>query len=71
MVVEKAFVSRYLTDTKDLVFEQAPMCRAMSEDQMNAFRHEGFWQCMDTQREYQLLNDLWKSGNAPWASRWN
>jgi len=71
MVVEKAFVSRYLTDAKDLVFEQAPMCRAMSEDNMNAFRHEGFWQCMDTQREYQLLNDLWKSGNAPWTSRWN
>ena len=71
MVVDKAFVSRYLTDAKDLVFEQAPMCRAMSDDMMNAFRHEGFWQCMDTQREYQLLNDLWKNGNAPWAVRWH
>jgi len=70
MVLEKVFVSRYLTDTRSLVFEQGPMARAMSDDQMNAFRHEGFWQCMDTPREYQLLNDLWASGKAPWAARW-
>ena len=70
MVVEKAFVSRYLAPTRDLVFEQAPMSGAMSDDQMNAFRHEGFWQCMDTPREYQLLNDLWKSGKAPWTVHW-
>ena len=71
MVLEKAFVARYLAANKDLFFEQAPMLQAMTDGQMAAFPHEGFWQCMDTPREYQLLNDLWKSGAAPWASRWN
>jgi glucose-1-phosphate cytidylyltransferase len=70
MVLEKAFVSRYLAASKDLFLEQAPMLQAVKEKQMAAFPHEGFWQCMDTPREYQLLNDLWKSGAAPWTTRW-
>jgi glucose-1-phosphate cytidylyltransferase len=70
MVLEKTFVAKYLKGKPDVMFEQAPMISAMADDQMGAFRHEGFWQCMDTQREYQLLNDLWKSGKAPWTSRW-
>jgi glucose-1-phosphate cytidylyltransferase len=70
MVLEKAFVDRYLAADKDLFFEQAPMRRAMADNQMAAFPHEGFWQCMDTPREYQLLNDLWKGGAAPWTRRW-
>lgn len=69
MVLEKTFVLRYLAD-KDLFLEQAPMRRAMTDNQMAVFPHEGFWQCMDTPREYQLLNDLWKSGKAPWTTRW-
>ena len=71
MVLEKAFVSRYLTGKPDVMFEQTPMLSAMYDNQMSAFRHEGFWQCMDTQREYQLLNNLWASGKAPWTVRWN
>jgi glucose-1-phosphate cytidylyltransferase len=70
MVLEKAFVSRYLDTDKDLFFEQAPMHRAMADGQMAAYAHEGFWQCMDTPREYQLLNDLWKNGEAPWTAHW-
>jgi len=70
MALEKAFISRYLAADKDLFFEQAPMRQAIADQQMAAFSHEGFWQCMDTPREYQLLNDLWKSGAAPWATRW-
>jgi glucose-1-phosphate cytidylyltransferase len=34
--------------------------------QLQAFRHDGFWQPMDTYREYELLNDLWRSGEPPW-----
>lgn len=70
MVLDKGFVSRYLQNDQDLFLEQAPMRQAMSDGQMCAFAHEGFWQCMDTPREYQLLNDLWKTGRAPWASAW-
>ena len=36
------------------------------EGQLMAYRHEGFWQCMDTQRDHQLLEKLWASGQAPW-----
>ena len=36
------------------------------EGQLDAYRHEGFWQCMDTQREKKLLEELWESGKAPW-----
>jgi len=35
--------------------------------QLAAFHHDGFWQCMDTFREMQMLNELWQSGRAPWA----
>jgi glucose-1-phosphate cytidylyltransferase len=70
MVVQKAFIGRYLSTDRDRFFEQEPMRQAMADGQMAAYEHDGFWQCMDTPREYQLLNDLWKSGSAPWASRW-
>ncbi len=70
MVLQKAFIERYLSTDKDLFFEQAPMLQAMSDGQMAAYAHEGFWQCMDTPREYQLLNDLWKTGKAPWTKHW-
>lgn len=70
MVLERSFVAKYLSADKDLFFEQAPMRQAMTDGQMGAFPHEGFWQCMDTPREYQLLNELWKNGGAPWTRHW-
>lgn len=70
MVLQKTFVGRYLSEDKDLFFEREPMRRSMADGEMAAYTHEGFWQCMDTPREYQMLNDLWESGRAPWAARW-
>lgn len=51
---------------EDCVLEQAPLERLASEGQLMAYRHEGFWQPMDTFREYTMLNEMWDSGNAPW-----
>lgn len=48
------------------VFEKAPLERLADEGQLMAYRHEGFWQCMDTQRDHQLLEKLWAGGQAPW-----
>lgn len=48
--------------------EQEPLSNLASDGELNAFRHEGFWQPMDTYREAQQLNELWNSGNAPWKS---
>lgn len=46
--------------------EEEGLTRLAADGQLNAFRHEGFWQPMDTYREYKILEDLWDSGDAPW-----
>jgi glucose-1-phosphate cytidylyltransferase len=48
------------------MFEFAPMQRLASDGQLMAFRHESFWQCMDTLREKTVLQRLWDSGDPPW-----
>jgi glucose-1-phosphate cytidylyltransferase len=48
------------------VWERAPMERLATEGELMAYRHEGFWQPMDTLREKKLLDDLWANGTAPW-----
>jgi glucose-1-phosphate cytidylyltransferase len=58
-------VGEYLTGD-DCVFEQEPLSRLAAEGQLAAFRHDGFWQCMDTYREQQMLTQMWNSGAAPW-----
>lgn len=50
----------------DTILEHAPLERLASEGQLMAYHHEGFFYAMDTFREYQLLNDLWRTGQAPW-----
>ena len=54
----------YLAD--DSVLEQEPLEALAKDDQLAAYRHDGFWQPMDTFREFQLLNKLWADGDAPW-----
>lgn len=51
----------------DSVLEEEPLHSLSSEGQLMSFQHEGFWQPMDTYREYQSLNELWQKGAAPWA----
>ena len=50
----------------DCEFEEEPMKRMAQEGQVNIYRHDGFWHCMDTYRDYQLLNELWDTGQATW-----
>jgi glucose-1-phosphate cytidylyltransferase len=47
-------------------FEREPLERLAREGQLMAYRHESFWQCMDTLREKYILQNLWESGQAPW-----
>ena len=56
----------YLSDREDLVLEAAPMRTMAQQRQLAAFTHEGFWQCMDTPRDWELLNELENQGAAPW-----
>jgi glucose-1-phosphate cytidylyltransferase len=55
----------YIADDATL-WERTPMERLAADGQLMAYRHEGFWQPMDTLREKQLLENLWASGKAPW-----
>lgn len=56
----------YLGDGDDLVFEEGPMRNLVKENQLMMYGHDGFWQCMDTYRDFQLLNGLVEKGTAPW-----
>lgn len=71
MVMNREFVDTYLCDDEKLVLEQTPMSTAASDGNMAAFRHDGFWQCMDNPREYEMLNSMWNSKNTPWTKYWN
>ena len=51
-------------------WERESLERLVAENQLAAYRHEGFWQCMDTLRDVRLLQELWQSGKAPWKL-WN
>jgi glucose-1-phosphate cytidylyltransferase len=56
--------------TEDSVLEREPFERLAADGQLRAYRHTGFWDCMDTYKDAVLLNDLWSSGRAPWK-RWS
>ena len=55
-------------DGDKTVFEKGPLETMAKNGELMAFKHNGFWQCMDTQRDKHQLEDLWESGNAPWRT---
>jgi glucose-1-phosphate cytidylyltransferase len=56
----------YLDGGDECILERKPLERLAADNQLMAYRHEGFFYAMDTYREYQYLNELWNSGEAPW-----
>jgi glucose-1-phosphate cytidylyltransferase len=54
----------------ETVFERETLERLAEDGQLAAYRHEEFWQCMDTLRDVRLLQSLWDGGKAPWKM-WN
>jgi glucose-1-phosphate cytidylyltransferase len=50
------------------VLERDPLARLAADGQLRAFRHDGFWDCMDTYKDAVVLNDLWVAGEAPWRA---
>ena len=60
-------IFNYLNDDENLVLENDPIRHLVSDGQLQIFEHDGFWQPMDTSREYSLLNDIYKNNKAPWA----
>lgn len=66
-VFEPQFL-KYLSDDPGCTLEREPLERLADDGQLSVFRHEGFWQCMDTYRDYQQLKQLWESGQAEWKT---
>ncbi len=52
--------------TPDSVLERDPLQRLAARGELRAYRHDGFWDCMDTYKDAVVLNDLWSRGEAPW-----
>ena len=53
---------------EDSVLEREPLERLAADGELAAFRHEGFWACMDTYKDAVALDDMWAAGEAPWAA---
>ena len=64
MVFEPEIVDLIPDDST--ILERAPLETLASNDQLRAYRHDGFWQCVDTVRELTMLRDLWNSKSVPW-----
>lgn len=58
----------YVDCDETLMFERGPLQQLAQDGQLMVYRHDGFWQCMDTYRDYKLLNDLIEAGKAPWMT---
>jgi glucose-1-phosphate cytidylyltransferase len=66
LVMNKSIAT--LLPNDDCVLEQVPLTTLSKQGKLAAYKHSGFWQCMDNIREMALLNELWASGNAPWKT---
>lgn len=52
----------------EVTFEKEPLTKLVEDGQLAGYVHKGFWQCMDTLREKNKLEELWQSGKAPWKN---
>ena len=57
-------------DGDETIFEKDSLERIADDGQLMAYKHDGFWQCMDTQRDKEFLEKLWKKGESPWK-KWD
>ena len=53
-------------DGDETIFERDPLENLAKDDQLMAYKHHGYWQCMDTKRDHDLLQELWDNDEAPW-----
>ena len=63
-VIEPAFFD--LIEGDSTILEREPLERATAMGELMAYRHDGFWACMDTKRDRDMLEEMWNSGKAPW-----
>ena len=66
--VFKKEMFKYLQNQDSCVLEKEPLEKLAAEGELMVYKHRGFWQCLDTFRDKQLLNDMWDSGDAKWKT---
>jgi glucose-1-phosphate cytidylyltransferase len=64
-VIEPEFFDFILNDST--ILEQEPLEKVAQMGELMSYKHDGFWQCMDSKRDRDNLEDMWALGNAPWA----
>jgi glucose-1-phosphate cytidylyltransferase len=63
-------IFNYLRDEEDCILEREPLETLAKDKELQVYQHTGFWQCMDTYRDYKYLNEIWNTSNPPWKV-WN
>lgn len=66
MIFNRKVIDKYFSEGDNLVLEEDILPAMVKDKQLGIYKHEGFWQCIDTFREYSILNDLWKNNKAYW-----
>jgi glucose-1-phosphate cytidylyltransferase len=65
-VLEPDFIERYLHDDDGLILEREPLQQVAADGELMMYPHTGFWQPMDTYREWKMLDEMWQDGTAEW-----
>ena len=68
MVFDNSRIWDHIELRPDIWLEREPLKSLTDSGQLGVFSHDGFWQCMDTPREYDKLNEMWIAGDAPWKT---
>jgi len=66
MVFNKKAIDKYFRPGNNLILESEVLPNMVKDKQLGVYEHSGFWQCIDTFREYDILNEMWKSNKAAW-----
>lgn len=66
MMFNKGVIEKYFRPGDDLILESEVLVKMVEDKQLGVYKHDGFWQCVDTAREYHMLNAMWDKNKAPW-----
>lgn len=66
MIFNRKVIDKYFREGEDLVLESEVLVKMVKDKQLGVYQHDGYWQCVDTPREYNILNKLWSEKKAPW-----
>lgn len=66
MIFNSNVINKYFRGGDDLILEDEVLGKMVKDKQLGFYQHDGFWHCIDTPREYGILNEMWKNKKAPW-----